>query len=115
MVPTVLQALGVPVPSDVQGQSLLPGLRDETLERLDVAITEHERWTSVRSATHHYVVHADGHELLWDIGADAGEHRELVDEHPQDPTVRAALARHQHLLLQRQLQARRVLTRTFPY
>lgn len=115
VVPTVLQALGVPVPSDVQGQSLLPALRDEALHRLDVAITEHERWTSVRSATHHYVVHDDGRELLWNIGADAGEHRELVGEHPQDPTVGVALARHRHLLLQRQLQARRALPRTFPY
>lgn len=115
VVPTVLQAVGIPAPTDIQGQSLLPALRGEGLDRLDIAITEHERWTSVRSSTHHYVVHEDGTERLWDIQADPTEHREMVQDIPKNPDVEFDLARHRHVLLQRQLQARRTLPRTFPY
>ncbi|MGB3829944.1 MAG: sulfatase-like hydrolase/transferase [Ornithinimicrobium sp.] len=117
VMPTVLDAAGLPIPTDVQGQSLLPALRGEPLRRLDLGITEHERWTSVRSSTHHYLVHEDGTERLWDIGADPTEHHELVGGGGQqaEATVQSALARHRHLLLQRQLQARRELPRTFPY
>jgi arylsulfatase A-like enzyme len=115
VMPTVLQALGIPVPTDVQGQSLLSALRDEPLDRLDIAITEHERWTSVRSSTHHYLVHEDGRERLWDMVEDPTEHRELGQDRGQDPVVHTALTRHRCLLLQRQLQARRELPRTYPY
>lgn len=115
VMPTVLEALGIPVPTDVQGQSLLSALRDEPLDRLDIAITEHERWTSVRSSTHHYLVHEDGRELLWDMIEDTTEHRELGQDRGQDPVVHTALTRHRRLLLQRQLQARRELPRTYPY
>jgi len=115
IVPTVLEAVGIPVPPDVQGQSLLPALLGEPLSRLDIAITEHERWTSVRSSTHHYVVHDDGRELLWDMVEDPTEHHELTQATNPGPSVMAALNRHRHLLLQRQLQARRELPRTYPY
>lgn len=113
MVPTVLELLGVPVPGDVQGRSLLPALNGAALVRSEVALTEHERWTSVRSATHHYLVHDDGSELLWDVMADPTEHVELVSW--GGPDVEAALAHHRHLLVHRQLEARRVLPRTAPY
>lgn len=83
------------------------------LDRLEVALTEHEHWTSVRSATHHYLVHDDGRELLWGVLADPTEHHELVALY--GPGVAAELARHRHLLVHRQLAARRSLPRTAPY
>ncbi len=113
VVPTVLELVGVPVPPAVQGRSLVPALRGEPLDRLEVAVTEHEHWTSVRSATHHYLVHADGSERLWDLRVDPTEHHELVPT--GGAAVEEVLARHRHLLLQRQLESRRGLARTFPY
>ncbi|CAN5450644.1 sulfatase-like hydrolase/transferase [soil metagenome] len=117
--PTVLEAFGVPVPTGMQGISLLPAIQGRDLQRGGIAITEHERWTSVRSSTHHYVVHEDGRELLWDMIDDPHEHHELVavesDQGSPTSTTSSALGRHRHLLLMRQIQARRELPRTFPY
>ncbi len=113
MVPTALELVGVPVPAAVQGRSLVPALRGDRLDRLEIALTEHEHWTSVRSASHHYVVHADGTERLWDLDQDPTEHRDLVPS--GGLLVERELARHRHLLLRRQLKARRGLPRSFPY
>ncbi len=111
VLPTVLEACGVPAPPELQGASLLPALRGEPLEGPEAAVTEHEDWTSVRTAGHHYLVHADGVEHLWDLRSDPGEHVDLA----ADPAAAGEVARHRLLLLQRLLRARRTLARTWPY
>lgn len=99
VLPTVLQACGVPVPPDLQGTSLLGALRGEPLDGPEAAITEHDDWTSLRTADHHYLVHADGSEHLWDLGADPEEHADLAGA----PGAAGELARHRLVLLQRLL------------
>ncbi len=70
-----------------------PGRRvEDIVELVDIAITEHERWTSVRSSTHHYVVREDGRELLWDMTQDPTEHHELAHGQPLGDHNEAALS-----------------------
>lgn len=111
VVPTLLDACGVPAPPELQGDSLVPMLRGGELDRPEVAITEHDDWTSIRSTTHHYVVTADGTELLWDLSLDPQESEDVAAE----PGQSDALARHRGLLVGRLLRARRTLPRTWPY
>ncbi|WP_175442262.1 sulfatase [Humibacillus sp. DSM 29435] len=111
IVPTLLEACGVPAPPELQGDSLVPMLRGARLDRPEVAITEHDDWTSIRSATHHYLVTAGGDEMLWDLSADPGEYEDVAAEAAQA----GELARHRGLLLARLLRARRTLPRTWPY
>ncbi|MEP7334095.1 MAG: sulfatase-like hydrolase/transferase [Terracoccus sp.] len=113
LAPTILEASGIPVPPTVQGRSLMPALKGQPLDRTAVALTEHEHWTSVRTPQHHYVLHADGRELLWDLIEDPTEHVELTAQGGRG--VDLALAGIRHLLLTRQLEARRALPRTYPY
>lgn len=111
LVPTILEACGVPVPSDLQGRSLMAALRDHPIDRLEVAITEHDDWTSLRSPHHHYLVRSDGTERLWDLQTDPHEHQDIA----QRPEAGAVLAEHRLLLLRRLLMARRNLPRPWPY
>ena len=111
LVPTILDACGVPVPSDLQGRSLIGALRGDRVDRLEVAVTEHDDWTSVRSTSHHYLVRSDGTEMLWDLQADPQEHDDIA----HDAAVAVVLAEHRLLLLRRLLLARRHLPRPWPY
>lgn len=101
----------MPVPADLQGTSLLAALRGELLQGPEAAITEHDDWTSLRTGDHHYLVHADGCEHLWDLGADPGERTDLAGA----PEATGDLAHHRLLLRRRLLRARRTLARTWPY
>lgn len=87
LAPTLLEACGVPAPAELQGRSLLPFLRCEESGRLEVALTEHDDWTSLRSRTHHYLVHADGREHLWDLRTDPHEQRDLARDPPRTATL----------------------------
>ncbi len=111
IVPTVLDALGIPIPPSIQGRSLLPSLLGESLDRVELAVTEHDGWRSVRTPTHRYVIHADGSERLFDVRDNPMSERDVVS----DPEHQAAVAEIRRLLLQRTLERERPLPRTWAY
>ncbi|MGL5929706.1 MAG: sulfatase family protein [Dermatophilaceae bacterium] len=110
IVPTVLDALGVPVPSTVQGRSLHRVLvTGDDARDPEVAITEHRGWRSVRTRDHRYVITADGTEHLWFVGEDPTNEVEVVEGRE------SLVAAHRKTLLQRMLTVERPLPRTWPY
>ncbi|MGV8968378.1 MAG: sulfatase [Cellulomonas sp.] len=111
VMPTVLDALGIPIPPSVQGRSLFSALLGGELDRIELAVTEHHGWRSVRTPTHRYVVHADGSERLFDLGESPLSEVDVVDA----PEHQAALAEIRRLVLQRVLEVERPLPRTWPY
>ena len=110
ILPTVLSAVGVPLPERLDGISLLPALRGEAIER---------RWAYAESERDHlgvdpdyhvegvkgthrmartedwklvYVPRPDGPELrLYDLRGDAGETRNVAAEHPDQVAQLRAL------------------------
>ena len=111
VMPTLLDALGVPIPRTVQGRSLLPALRGDQLTREELGITEHAGWRSVRTRSYRYLIHADGRESLWHLDDDPHEDTDVAAS-----TAHAtALTDHRLLLLQRLLDSERPLPRSWPY
>jgi arylsulfatase A-like enzyme len=98
VVPTILETLGIPVPSHrVEGRSLLPLLRGETPAWRDFVYSEldygfkaarlslgrspqQSRAFSLRSATHRYVNWLDLPEQLWDMRTDPDQFEDLGTE-----------------------------------
>ena len=111
VMPTLLDALGVPIPRTVQGRSLLPALRGDQLRREELGITEHAGWRSVRTRSYRYLIHADGRESLWHLDNDPHEDTDVA----ANPAHATTLADHRLLLLQRLLDSERPLPRTWPY
>lgn len=109
VVPTILDALGVPKPTTLQGRSLQSELRRVPATREEIGITEHHGWRSVRTPGHRYVVHADGREHLWDVGVDPSSEEEVVEHR------NSLLAEHRKLLIERTLSVERPLPRTWAY
>lgn len=109
--PTLLDALGIPAPHTMQGRSLLPNLKGQPLDRVELAITEHDGWRSVRTRNYRYLVHSDGSELLWDVSSDPANETNLADGRAH----RATLAEHRRLLIQRMLEAEKSMSRVWPY
>jgi arylsulfatase A-like enzyme len=107
--PTVLDALGVPVPTDMQGTSLLPALRGNTIQGPEIAVTEHHGWRSVRTPHHRYVISSDGTEQLWDVSQDPSNEAEVAVDRD------ALLAARRKDLITRMLNAERTLPREWPY
>lgn len=118
VLPTLLEAAGMPIPPDLQGQSLMPCLRGDPWSGKEAALMEGSAgkcvdaaWRSLRTKTHHYIMHADGRECLWDLQSDPGEYHDIGDC-PESATV---LAECRHMLLKRILENERPLPRTAPY
>ncbi len=111
VMPTLLDALAIPVPLSVQGRSLFSAVRGGELDRVELALTEHHGWRSVRTPTHRYVVHADGSERLFDVSENPLSEVDVVEA----PEHQAALAEIRRLVLQRVLEIERPLPRTWPY
>ncbi len=88
VMPTVLDLIGVSPPEGVQGQSLMPLARGETLDLLAYSETWYPRYhygwselTSVRDGRFKFI--AAPRRELYDIAADPGETRELSAENPR--------------------------------
>ncbi|MGH9338612.1 MAG: sulfatase family protein [Acidobacteriota bacterium] len=92
VMPTVLEFLGLPLPLGIRGRSFLPVLQGQGNGR-EFIYAEHPEMRMVRTAEAKYGYHPDG-EVLFDLGADPGEHRNLID----DPTAKALLDRMRALL-----------------
>ncbi len=77
LVPTLIDAAGGPVPSDLQGRSLLPALtQGEAIDR-DAVLTEHGDGKVLRTQRYRYAVGTDGEELLYDLETDPNEYEDV--------------------------------------
>lgn len=91
--PTLAELAGIPVPSHVEGNSLMPLLRDPDASWAHTAVTnngylEH----SVRDERYRYTRHADGTEELYDVSADPNEWHNLAADATLAP-IKKRLAR----------------------
>jgi arylsulfatase A-like enzyme len=104
--PTVLDYCGIPLPSDIQGQSLRPFLAGEQKPRLFTCLETH----SAQLKSHLMAYRTDGHKLiynlstgeteLYDLAADPGERDDLLPgAAPGSETARLESELKQELLL----------------
>ncbi len=110
VLPTLCDVAGLEAPEGIRGRSLVPWLRGERTEDRHPYVTS--QWETefgfvvtpcrmLRSKRYKYTRYAeDGGEELYDLEADPGETRTLVD----DPAHAAALEEHRRLL-ERHLEA----------
>jgi arylsulfatase A-like enzyme len=90
---TLAELAGLEVNSSVEGESLVPLLRDPHLGTARAVVSSLDDGVhSVRSTRWRYVRFADGSEILYDHDADPGEHRNLAGD-PAYRTVMDELAR----------------------
>lgn len=83
VMPTVLEALGQPVPANLSGRSLIPLLRgqDDGAPRVTVAGFM-ENWRTVQVGTRKLIHRANGRYTLYDLAADPGERTDLAAANP---------------------------------
>jgi len=89
--PTLNELCGLTQRQDLEGQSLLPQLKDATAQRDRPAITSHNQGNhGIRSNRWRYIRYADGTEELYDLKTDPHEwtnligqpeHSEVISEH----------------------------------
>jgi iduronate 2-sulfatase len=79
--PTLTELAGLEAPPGLEGQSLVPLLRDPALatDRAVVSTLSY-RNHAVRSSRFRYIRYQDGGEELYDHDADPGEHANLAGE-----------------------------------
>ena len=111
VLPTLLEAAGLQVSPELQGQSLMPLLEDRPYRAKSSALMEHHGWKNLRTAHFRYLVHADGRERLWNLEDDPHEYHDIAAE----PAYREVLAEHRKLLLEKLLSLERPPGRTWPY
>lgn len=119
VVPTLLACAGIPIPPHLQGQSVAQTLLaaggegnagDANLPP-KAALMEFSGWKSLRSPEYRYIVHADGRELLFDLGRSFAEYHDVAP----DADHRDVLAHMRHQLLRRIVEMERPLPRTWTY
>lgn len=106
--PTILELLGIPVPSDFQGSSLMPLIRGDVSDSGPAFSEWRDKMLAIRTDTHRYVFNPTEHhprrvdkrsikrygiskdslyvvekEELFDIVLDRGEHENILGEHPE--------------------------------
>lgn len=112
VVPTLLEAAGIPVAPDLQGRSFLPMLMTQpTMPGRDSALIEFRGARSLRTSRYLYVVHADGKEALYDQQASLGAYRDLSGAAEHASTL-AGLRRQ---MLGRMIAAAPVRARSWAY
>ena len=111
VVPTILAALGKPVPPDLQGRPRLEVLRDPSTPTRAAALTEDAAWKALRTERHRYLIHADGREELYDLAEPLGEYHDVA----ADPARAADLAELRRRLLVKLHANERPLPRAWPY
>ena len=111
VVPTLLEACGVPVPPHLQGQSLFSILNGSNEEVRESAMMEFTGWKMIRTQHFRYVAHGDGREFLYDLREQWGEYRDVLGSERYE----IELAVHRHLLLQRVINQEQPLDRVWNY
>ena len=90
--PTLSELCGLPVPAEVEGQSLVPLLKDPQAAWSRPVITTHGRNNhAVRSERYRYIRYADGGEELYDHEQDPMEWKNLAQQ-PDLSAVKAELS-----------------------
>jgi arylsulfatase A-like enzyme len=111
LVPTLLEAAGIPVPYHIQGSSLMPALEGREFAGRQFALTEGRGAKAIRTAKYRYVLYADGRELLFDLESDPHGYHNMAD----DPDLREILAELRHQMLKRLIQIERPLRPVWAY
>jgi arylsulfatase A-like enzyme len=89
--PTLTELAGLATPAHVDGESLVPLLRDPGARRDGVAITTFGFGDyTVRSNRHRYIVYSDGQEELYDHETDPNEWKNLA-RNPQYAAIKTGL------------------------
>jgi len=87
--PTICELAGIAVPAHVEGESLVPLLKDPFAEWKGVALTTHGRRNhAVRDQRWRYIRYADGSEELYDHDRDPYEWTNLAGDQRYAPTIR---------------------------
>ena len=95
VLPTFLDAAGAPIPSHLDGRSLLELVRGRAQGWRPFIDLEHsmcysnDHWTALTDGRHKYIYYAyDGREQLFDLGEDPGECRDLAGDPGRQETLR---------------------------
>jgi arylsulfatase A-like enzyme len=90
---TLAELTGLQLPEHVDGSSLVPLLRNPSMEWDDVAITTYGDYGnfSVRGDMYRYTIYSDGDEELYDLESDPNEWLNLADD-PNYAAIKESLA-----------------------
>jgi iduronate 2-sulfatase len=80
--PTLCDLTGLKKPGYLDGDSLLPQLKDPGAPSDNAAISYSNRARTLRTATHRLIAHKDGHLELYDHTTPEGETKNLAKEEP---------------------------------
>ena len=80
--PTLCDLTGLKNPGSLDGDSLLPQLKDAGAPSDNAAISYSNRARTLRTATHRLIAHKDGHLELYDHTTPEGETKNLAKEEP---------------------------------
>ena len=80
--PTLCDLTGIKKPGYLDGDSLLPQLKDAGAPSDNAAISYSNRARTLRTATHRLIAHKDGHLELYDHTTPEGETKNLAKEEP---------------------------------
>jgi arylsulfatase A-like enzyme len=86
LLPTLFDYLGLPIPEQLEGDSLWPLIQGR-VRQLDgpevVVATKRRDLHAIRLGDHKYIRHVQGTEELYDLRADPDEQRNRIDEEPE--------------------------------
>ena len=115
ILPTLLQLTGIPIPPGLDGASLAEALTGQPFEGKDGVLIEdamHEcAWRGLRTRSHRYILEADGRERLYDLAAEFGEYRDLLEDSPAEPR----LSEYRGKLARRMIQVNHCVAPLWPY
>ncbi len=111
IVPTLLDAVGIPIPPFVQGDLLPVTSERSECDGDGLGLTEYTGGRSLRMPGLRYVAKADGSEMLFDLEKDPWEYNDVVE----DPAYAATLADARKALIGRMIRIEQPLPREWPY
>ena len=111
VVPTLLEAAGIPLPDCIQGRSLLPALKGDHEHGKESALLETDQLKTLRTARYRYVFGKNGKESLLDLERDPGGYFDVAEVPGYSETV----SEHRAMLLKKCLDAERPMLRRWTY